>query len=332
MPRRSKPHDDLELLRQSLVELLVNFAAELKRSELRAKVCALVPAFHKLRDLGSSLVSLDSTVGARDRIIFYLQKYPRQLIAGDELMVVSGIGEWARRVRELRVEHGWWIYSGVTFRQIAENAESPAEVKGIATDLGFDPLAIGPDQYVLVRDDQDRDAAYRWNTLNDLRKADLSVKDKILGFLRKNVGKEISGEELRYLANDKSEWPRRIRELRTEDGWPVKTKSSGRPDLPVGVYVLEEDHQSPPHDRKIPDDVRVEVLTRDKFSCANPSCRWNRQQLNPDDPRTFLELHHVHEHGKGGKNIASNLVTMCNVCHDKVHRKDLKVLDAWYLK
>ncbi len=55
MPRRSQPSEP-ELLRSSLVELLSNFAAELQKDNLRAKVIALIPVFHKLRDLGSSLI------------------------------------------------------------------------------------------------------------------------------------------------------------------------------------------------------------------------------------------------------------------------------------
>ena len=109
MPRRSQPNDEPESLRSSLVELLTNFAAELKRTDVRAKVIALIPAFHKLRDLGSSLMPKNDALGARDRIIAYLVQYPFRVIDGDELMVVSGIGEWARRVRELRVQFGWWI-------------------------------------------------------------------------------------------------------------------------------------------------------------------------------------------------------------------------------
>ena len=82
---------------------------------------------------------------------------------------------------------------------------------------------------------------------------------KIIEYFRRNVGKIVTGEEIAYLANGNSEWARRCRELRTEDGWPIVTKSSGRPDLPVGAYVLEEDKQAEPHDRKIPDKVRIEV-------------------------------------------------------------------------
>jgi hypothetical protein len=285
---------------------------------LRTKVKALIPAFHKLRDLGSSLIPEREASNARDRIIAYLLRYPTRVIDGDELMVVSGIGEWARRTRELRVQFGWWIYTGVTFRQMAEDAPDGPLPKQIKEEIGADPLEIKPDQYVLLRSEQDRDAAYRWNLINSLRKHKGSVKQKILAYLRENVGKQIPGEELRYLAGDASEWARRARELRTEEGWPVVTKNSGRPDLPVGVYFLEADRQSEPHDRKIPDDVRVEVLTRDGFKCVE--CGWSRKDVTPGDPRQFLELHHVQAHADKGANTADNLITLCNVHHDKVHK------------
>jgi len=143
------------------------------------------------------------------------------------------------------------------------------------------------------------------------------VRDKILKYFRKNVGKEITGEDLKYLAKDKSEWGRRVRELRTEYGWPIMTRNTGRPDLDVGVYLLEADRQSPEHDRKISDPVKCEVLKRDGRQCTK--CRWNHKQWNRSDPR-HLELHHIMPQAKGGKNTADNLITLCTVCHDVVHR------------
>ena len=261
MSRRSQPRNIPEELRQSLVDLLTNFAEELKKDDLRQKVVTLVPAFHTLRDLGSSLIPKSEASSARDRIIAYLKQYPGIIIDGDELMVVSGISEWARRVRELRVQFGWWIYSGVTFKQMAQNPDDAEAFKA----MGIDPSLIKPDQYVLMNMAQDLEAAYRWNVLNEIRKKKIAVKEKIIEYLRKNVGKQVTGEELSYLAGDTKEWARRIRELRTEEGWPIVTKNTGRDDLPVGVYVLEEDRQAYVHDRKIPDPVRVTVLTRDHF-------------------------------------------------------------------
>lgn len=316
--RRSRPDNEAEAIRKSLVELLTNFAGELKRSDLRAKVIALIPAFHKLRDLGSSLIPKNEATSARGRVIAYFRRYPRTVISGDELMVVSGIAEWARRVRELRVQFGWAIYSGVTFRDMAEAASDAKETAALATALGVEPSQIKPDQYVLMRDEQDRDAAYRWNVLNEVRRKKVSVTDKIIEYFRRNVGAEITGEELKYLAKDKKEWARRVRELRTEQGWPIVTKNSGREDLAIGVYLLEEDRQTYEHDRRIPDPVRVAVLQRDNFKCVH--CGWNRSMLSPDDPRKMLELHHVQHHEHKGENTVENLITLCNVHHDDEHR------------
>jgi hypothetical protein len=321
--RRSQPENEPEALRQTLVELLTNFAEELRNVDLRPKVIALIPAFHKLRDLGSSLIPKDEATSARNRVIAYFRRYPLTVINGDELMVVSGIAEWARRLRELRVQFGWSIFSGVTFRQMADEANDAQDLQealGIEATLGIHPSKIKPDQYVLMRVEQDRRAAHRWNVLNEVRRKKASVSDKIIEYFRKNVGEEITGEELRYLAKDRNEWARRVRELRTEQGWPIVTKNSGRTDLAIGVYVLEEDRQAYAHDRIIPDPVRVEVLQRDGHQCVR--CSWSRAMLSHDDPRKMLELHHVKHHIDKGENTAENLITLCNVHHDEEHRQD----------
>ena len=314
LARRSKPNDIPEELRQSLIDLLTNFSEELKRDDLRCKVIALVPAFHILRDLGSSLIPKSDAKSASERIIAYLRQYPQTVIDGDELMVVSGISEYARRIRELRVQDGWWIYSGVTFNQMAQNPDEASSLEAI----GIDASKIRPDQYVLMRIDQDKELAHRWYIINRIRKEDISVRSKIIKFLRMNVGAKVTGEELSYLAGSTKEWARRIRELRTEDGWPIVTKNTGRDDLPVGVYVLEEDRQAYEHDRIISDKVRVAVLKRDNYECVE--CHWNRTMLSKEDPRKMLELHHIKHHKDGGDNTEENLVTLCNVCHDDIHR------------
>ena len=107
--------------------------------------------------------------------------------------------------------------------------------------------------------------------------------------------------------------------MRTEDGWPIVTRNSGRTDLPVGAYVLEEDRQAEPHDRHIPDSVRVEVLVRDNFKCVE--CGWDRSLRIKGDPRNRLELHHKQHHKNKGENTAANLLTLCNVHHVEAHRK-----------
>jgi hypothetical protein len=305
-PRQTDP----ESIRREVLHLIQNFETELLSGELRRKVLALVPVFQGIRDLGKSLVPAGEATSARDRILYYFCKYPGIVICGDELLVISGIQEYARRLRELRVQFGWAIMSGVTIREMAkeEAEDAPQSLEGMR-----------PNDYVLLNVDADRDAAHRWHVGNTIRRQPGSVRDKILMFLRANVGKGVTNEELRYVAGDKTEWARRVRELRTEWGWPIATKTTGRPDLGVGVYVLQADRQSPEHDRTIADDIRREVLRRDGYKCKE--CGWSHDGWNPSDPR-HLELHHIKHHVDGGDNIEVNLKTLCTVCHDKVHRRE----------
>lgn len=309
---RKTKNADPEVVRQRVAKLIGNFEAELRSGELRPKVLALVLIFHELRDLGKALIPTEYGSAARDRILFYFRKYPGTIINGDELLVVSGIQEYARRLRELRVQFGWAIVSGVTIKEMREE-----EAEGVSLEL----MTMKPNEYVLLSADEDRDAAHRWNVANTIRKERGSVREKILKFLKANVGHGVTNEELRYVSGDKTEWARRVRELRTEFGWPIATKTTGQPDLGIGVYVLQADRQSPEHDRKIPDDIRGEVLRRDGYRCKD--CGWSHDEWNPSDPR-HLELHHVKHHVHGGENVEDNLKALCTRCHDKIHRKEKK--------
>jgi hypothetical protein len=304
-----KPIMKTETIRKKLQELISNFEEELKSDSLRGKVLSLVPCYYHLRELGKSLISSTVAKSARDRILYYFKKYPCIIISGDELLVVSGIQEYARRVRELKVQFGWSIVSGVTAKQMAEEHEFPL--------ANIDVSSMGPSDYILLSVDQDRDAAHRWNMANEIRRENISVRDKIIKYLRENVGQNVTGEELKYLAKDRSEWARRVRELRTEYGWPVVTQNTGRPDLDVGIYLLEADRQSPEHDRHIPDPVKRKVLRRDEYRCT--LCEWSHDEWNRSDPR-HLELHHKTHHVKGGNNTEDNLITVCTICHDEIHR------------
>lgn len=308
--RRSQQSNP-EVLRRQLVSLLTDFESSLQQDDLRQKVLSLVPIHYTLRDLGSSLIPREIAASARDRILHYFLKYPFTVIAGAELMVVAGITDYPRRIRELRREFGWAIVSGETAKEYAEE-EDGFPIPDV------NPDEMGADDYILIDTVQDKEAALRWNIANEIRNSNAGVRDKILRFLQENVGSPVTGEELRYVAKDRSEWARRVRELRTELGWPIVTQNTGRPDLPVSVYVLEQNRQSPEHDRHIPDPVRREVLRRDGYQCRR--CGWNYDEWNRSDPR-HLELHHIEHHAAGGANSEANLISLCTVCHDNWHSR-----------
>lgn len=112
MAKHAKPGDP-EKYRRKLVELLEHFETYLKNSELRTQVLKLIPAVALLQNLGASLIQGPNIGSARARILEYMKKYAGTVLSGDELRIVAGISEYARRVRELRVEHGWRILIGI---------------------------------------------------------------------------------------------------------------------------------------------------------------------------------------------------------------------------
>lgn len=252
----------------------------------------------------SRFSALSDSKGGRKRILAYLKLFVGEVVAGPELAIVSGIQESQRRIRELRREQGYNISSG----------------------LSRDGLR--PDDYVLESADPDAEAAKKWATANKIRKMAGDARDRILELLKAHVGKPVQGEQIAYVAKVR-ETGRRIRELRREFGWRIVTRQTGRPDLPPSVYILESLDQLEEHDRHIPDNTYDEVLARDKHSCRK--CGWGIERRHSSERRQFLEIHHIDFHAKGGTNEPTNLVTLCNVHHDDVHRQKLEgaLLRKW---
>jgi hypothetical protein len=314
----NKPAKDILQARNELTKIIDNFIELSAENDLRIQVKALIPAFNILKKIGKSTIDSDGKIAGRERILAYFIRYTMTILDSQELLVVSGITDYQRRIRELRVQFGWPILGGTTAKEMF--------IEGDWSTTLVDVSKMKPREYIMLDSGQDKEAARRWRTSNSLRKQKIAVKDKLLILFRENIGRQITGEELSYLANGNREWTRRVRELRTEDGWPIKTKNTGRPDLSVGMYLLEDDRRAEVHDRKIDDVTRVKVLERDHSACRK--CGWNYSQRQPGDPRQFLELHHLDYHADKGANTFENLITICNVHHDEIHRKHMTKKDV----
>ena len=293
---------DINGLVETIDKQLAAFGANYKGLTLREKVIRLVEIRRNTSDLAISVLAEEHGFPHRpaiDRIKIYLVANVGEVIDGEEIAIVAGISEWARRVRQLRVEDGYRILSG---------ASPPDEFTGIN---------LNADQYLLCEAEPDHKAARRWRMANRIRRGDTGgSQSRILAFLQACVGEVVTTEELAYVAKA-SEYGRRTRELRTEQGYAIATKFTGRPDLKMGEYILESaDRVAEPHDRHIDESVQREVYSRDKNTCQ--ACGWTRASWSRDDPR-FLELHHRKTHRHGGANTAENLVVLCSKCHDDVH-------------
>lgn len=302
MSRRPQVANIKELV-EHINRQLDAFSCNYQKLNLRQRVEKLVKIRHGSEDLGVSVLhdSIESQKSAKARIEAYFISNVGKKVHGDELAVVSGISEYGRRVRELRVEHGYSIYTGAS----SDDA------------VGID---LASDEYMLSKVSPDSEAPRRWHIANRIRKLPGGARNRLLLYFKENVMRIVTTEELRYVAKS-NEFPRRIRELRTEEGYPIATFYTGRPDLRPGEYVLlDQDRIAEPHDRNITVDVQQEVYQRDGNTCRN--CKWKPENWISSDPR-ILELHHYVEHAKGGKNTTDNLLVLCSRCHDSVHASKL---------
>ncbi|AQQ72102.1 HNH endonuclease [Limihaloglobus sulfuriphilus] len=285
--------------------LLSSYKQQWKGLSWREKVLLLVDLNIPISDLGVYSNYRVANLAARERLRLYFIEHVGEIIHKEELRVVSGISEFGRRVRELRVEDGYKIITGV-----GDSGEF---------------LGLTPEEYKLLDKEPDLNAAHRWHIANRIkRETKGGSQAKILCFLKEFVGKVVTNDEL-YNVSGAKEFGRRVRELRTEEGYAISTKFTGRPDLRVGEYVLESlNRVADPHDRKIPYEVQKQVYERDNNTCR--LCGWNHHKWTKQDPR-ILELHHIREHAKGGQNSLDNVILLCSKCHDKVHAKKLSVPD-----
>ncbi|ODQ98280.1 hypothetical protein BHQ21_25965 [Mycobacterium sherrisii] len=275
-----------------------NFGAESARSELDAVVTELRVLV--VRRFGRKPRAARGE-GARHAILDYLQANLGQWVDGEELAAVSGIQEWARRVRELRVQEGYAIDEH-------------------------------DDRYCLRRADPDAATAARWRMMYRIRRSGGSGRARVMAFLGACVGEVVSRDDIDYVARIR-EGSRRVRELRDEDGWPIASHIDD-PGLQSGQYRLisddPADHRDP-RQRLYPEDLRARVFERDRFTCQH--CGRNRAKAEAaGDTRFYLEIHHrtaVAEQLDAlpaeQLNDERNLITYCHACHRdetaKFHRR-----------
>ncbi|MBS1862161.1 MAG: HNH endonuclease [Actinobacteria bacterium] len=227
----------------------------------------------------------------KDKVLAHLMAHIGEWVHREELAAISGIEEWARRKREWSREEGYDI-----------------EERG-----GF---------YRLNNFDPDESVARAWRIPNEIRRRSGSGESRILALLQAYEGKVVDNEKLRYVAHIPSA-PRRTRELRDEDGWPIETHVDD-PKLKPGQYRLASSDPSDRRDirqRLYPEGLRERIFQRDEYTCQ--MCGRNRERAEQaGDSRFYLEIHHLNAvadqlDGLSADelNDESNLVTYCHRDH-----------------
>lgn len=234
MARRSRTADP-EAARRRLVALIDQLPPRLSAGSVGEQVCALVEVNLQLRELGASIgASLAPQDGdsGRARLLAYLRHQVGRIVHTEELMIVAGIGDYARRVRELRAKHGWPIISGMAVKDMHEDDRSQL------VPAGLELSTMVPEEYVLIEDRQDRDAVRRWAWAAEVRDSSDRPDAALLAYLQRSPGRRITAEELRFVSGNDSGWPALLRRLR-QDGALIHSRSFGTAHLPPGIYILE---------------------------------------------------------------------------------------------
>lgn len=233
MARRIQTIADQDVLRLRLIELLSDLPERLAHGDVGEQVCELVQIHHHLRDLGASIggaLAPDDAGSGRARIIAYLRAQVGRIVHTDELMIVAAIGDYPRRIRELRAEHGWPIISGMAVRDLRQ-----LDPRGAGSRAA--PGSMAPDEYLLLEDRRDEGAPKRWETAGDLRASGTAATPLVRTYFEMFRGARITGEELRYLVGNKSVWTASTSEL-VAQGFHVSGADLKGPGLPAGIFVF----------------------------------------------------------------------------------------------
>ncbi|MBI4828855.1 MAG: HNH endonuclease [Nitrospinae bacterium] len=141
------------------------------------------------------------------------------------------------------------------------------------------------------------------------------ARDKLRSHFLNNLGKVLNSSELQKVSGGKAEWERRIRELRTQEGFQILTHND-RSDLKPGQYLLLDPKPKPAFDRAISKETRAFVLDRNGFTCQ--MCGAVAGEPHPYNPerKTRLHIGHILDKSLGGTDDPGNLRALCSVCNE----------------
>lgn len=121
-------------------------------------------------------------------------------------------------------------------------------------------------------------------------------KEKLRVFLLNNVGVLLDSNTLSRVAGS-SEWARRIRELRNEEGYDIQTHKD-RSDLKPGQYILASLNRKDVYERAISKETRAFVIDPDGNTCQ--MCGVAAGEIHPFDGRlAHMQLGHILDKSKG---------------------------------
>ena len=155
-------------------------------------------------------------------------------------------------------------------------------------------------------------------------------KKLILEFFLENIGKVLESRQIQAASGGASEWARRVRELRNEDGYQILTHKD-RVDLKPNQYLMETAKRVPGFARNISKETRAWVLERNGYTCQ--MCGLAAGDSDPfNTARTVrLTMGHILDKSKGGDDSPQNLRAICTNCNGGLQNTALPKPDRIHL-
>ena len=147
----------------------------------------------------------------------------------------------------------------------------------------------------------------------------MSSKARIRQFLLSRLGQVVTAKQLQDAAGSSvTEWARRLREVRSDDGWAIKSHHDDQ-SLKPGEYRLESAPSISPQAykfaRRMSARTRALVLERNGFTCQ--MCGAGAGDPDDANPGRVIRLHvgHIIDHEHGGSDDVANLRALCSACN-----------------
>ena len=149
----------------------------------------------------------------------------------------------------------------------------------------------------------------------------LKGKAGIRSYLLARIGQIVHNSALFEASGRQSEYTRRIREIRNEEGWEIQTYRDAN-DLRPDEYRLVSpppEHSTPRFSRRISQRTRALVLQRNGMTCQLCGA-------GPGDvvvgKRIQLVVDHIDPKLAGGSEEMTNLRVLCDVCNGGVQEQN----------
>jgi len=140
-------------------------------------------------------------------------------------------------------------------------------------------------------------------------------KALILEYFLAHKGEVVSSKDLQEASGGASEWGRRVRELRDEQGYDILSHKD-RSDLKPGEYILASTKRRPAFKRGISKETRAIVLERNGYTCQMCGCAAGDPDPYNSNRTVRLTIGHIVDKSKGGEDIPSNLRAVCSNCNE----------------